>query len=112
MAIVSPLIMCMSLSVCSAPIMTPNATRDNDIPKEIIESKIILPPLAQSSLSIAEQKPINNIVRYNITAERPLLSKPKPLPVFTTEIEFTPSSWPLRGTFNPLGMKLKLHMPL
>ena len=113
MAIVSPLIMCMSLSVCSAPIIKPDAAYD-DILEEHIENKTIVPTIMQSSLSIKNQKPIEDIfnIQYNLNLERPILSKPEPLPNFTTEIEFTPSSWPLRGTFNPLGMKLKLRMLL
>ncbi len=113
MAIVSPLIICLSLSVCSAPITTPNVAR-GDAPKQVIKSKIIVPSTVQSRLSIEDQKPIKDIFRlsYNRIAERPILSKPEPLPAFTTEIELTPSSWPMRGTFNPLGLKLKLRMPL
>lgn len=118
MAIVSPLLMCMSLAVCSAPIIRPDAGQSNDISgKDISQipterNTIVL--VMSSTLLISEQKPINEIMNFQINREieRPLISKPEPLPAFSTEIELTPSWWPLRGTFNPLGMKLKLHMPL
>ena len=112
MAIVSPLIMCVSLSVCSVPIFTPYIARDT--PKASIESKIITPPMMQSTLSIIDQRPTKVIthIPFYRNNEVPVFHKPEPLPAFTTEIELTPSSWPMRGTFNPLGLKLKLHMPL
>lgn len=113
MAIVSPLLMCMSLAVCSAPIIRPDAGQSNDIPQELTQSNFIVPIIA-SNLSIHNKKPMNIIFQFQNkrAAIRPVISKPEPLPAFSTEIELTPNAWPLRGTFNPIGLKLKLHMPL
>ncbi len=119
MVLQSSLMICMSAFMCSAPSDIASLEGMKSYQPKLEETAIDLPKIINPIIMVrlddqSNAKPILLSCCKNIRSneDEVEIKEPEAPEVFSTEIKLTPDWWPMRGTFNPIGLKIKLNMPL
>ncbi len=116
MVIQAPLMICLSAYMCSMPSDMASLEGVKSYQPKLEESTINLPKVINPIIVVRLDDQNNTKPLWQCCDSMALdaveIKEPEAPEAFSTEIKFTPDWWPMRGTFNPIGLKIKLNMTL